>query len=136
MNNRANEWEVPYSSIVWFETMFKSHGNIVQFSRSKDILFSVCRKTPPDTLFILIANTYTFGVADYYQAKAEFPELTCIVLTGDWNAYTPEAKQLTNSEGTGLFIPKELYAAIWKEEPNKHFTKDSKGAPIYHFRPT
>ena len=134
MHNGSNNWQVPYSSIAWFETMLASHGNIARWSRSNDILFVVQRKRPSDNIFVLLVNTYTFGVADYYRAKGEFPKLTCITLSGDWNGYTPEAKKLTESEGIGLFVPKELYAAIWREKPNKYVQRDSKGSPMYHFR--
>ena len=83
---------------------------------------------------MLLVNTYTFGLADFHQARAEFIDLTCIVLAGEWNAYTLDAKELANAEGIGLLMPKELIAAMWKGEPNKYFTKDQKGNPIYHTR--
>jgi hypothetical protein len=47
---------------------------------------------------MLIVNTYTFGAADFYKAREEFPEATCIVLAGDWNAYTLAAKALEQTQ--------------------------------------
>jgi hypothetical protein len=82
----------------------------------------------------LIVNTYTFGAADFYKAREKFPEATCIVLAGDWNAYTLAAKELANAQGVGLLTPKELVSALWREEPHKYFTKDRYGNPVYHTR--
>ena len=86
-------------------------------------MFTITRKKPPDCVSVLVVNTYTFGVADFYKAKAEFPDLNCIVLAGDWCAYTLDAKEVANAENIGLLTPKELVAAVWREEPHKHFTK-------------
>ena len=105
-----------------------------QLLRSRDILFAITRKKPANCVYVLIVNTYTFGVADFYKAREEFPEATCVVLAGEWNAYTLEAKELANAEGVGLLTPKELVAAIWREEPHKYFTKDCDGNPVYHTR--
>lgn len=134
MDNQSNDWDVSYSSIAFFEGAFRGHSNVVQFMRSYDILFAITRKKPSDHVYVLIVNTYTFGVADFYKARDEFPAATCIALAGDWNAYTLEAKELANSEGIGLLMPKELLAAIWREEPHKYVTKDPDGNPIYYTR--
>jgi hypothetical protein len=134
MDNGSNSWGVSYSSIEFFERMIKGHKNVEQLLRSRDILFAITRKKPTDCVFVLIVNTYTFGAADLYKAREESPEATCVVLAGDWNAYTLEAKELANAEGIGLLTPKELVAAIWREEPHKYFTKDRNGNPVYHTR--
>lgn len=134
MANGSNNWSVLYSSITFFEQMLNGHRNVISFERSEDIMFTIARKKPEDFVHALLVNTYTFGVADFYKARSEFPQLTCIVLAGEWNAYTLDAKELANEEDVGLLMPKELYAAIWREEPNKYFTKDAKGNPIYHTR--
>jgi hypothetical protein len=134
MDNGSNGWAVLYSSIGFFGRMFKGHGNVADFLRSRDILFAITRKNPADRVYVLIVNTYTFGVADIYTAREEFQEATCVVLAGDWNAYTLEAKELANAEGIGLLTPKELVAAIWREEPHKYFSKDRHGNPVYHTR--
>ncbi len=131
MDNGSNGWAVLYSSIAFFERMLKGHGNVAQSVRSRDILFAISRKKPTDCVHVLIVNTYTFGAADLFKVRDEFPEVSCIVLAGEWNAYTLEAKELANSEGIGLLMPKELVAAIWQEEPHKYFTKDRHGNPVY-----
>ena len=64
------------------------HGNVEQFLRSRDILFAITRKKPSDCVYVLIVNSYTFGAADFYKIREEFPEATCVVFAGDWNAYT------------------------------------------------
>jgi len=133
-DNGANGWGISYSSIEFFERMLKGHRNVAKFTRSHDILLTVARKKPADCVYVLIVNTYTFGAADFYKVRAEFPEATCVVLAGDWNAYTLEAKELANAEGLGLLTPKELVAAIWREEPHKYFTKDRHGNAVYHTR--
>src|SRR4051812_41526699 len=113
MNNGSNNWNVPYSSIKWIESTFlKSHENVSEFSRSNDILFAVTKKRQGRVWHILLVNTYLFGVADYYKAKAEFPTLTCIALTGNWNNFTEEALQLGRSENTGMLKPNQLYGAL------------------------
>jgi len=134
MDNGNNSWAVLYSSIAFFEIMLKGHGNLAHFVRSHDILFALTRKKPTDCIQMLLVNTYTFGAADFYKVRAEFPEVTCIVLAGKWNAYTLEAKELANADGIGLLMPKELVAAIWREEPHKYFTKDHHGNPVYYTR--
>ncbi len=134
MDNGANDWAVLYSSIEFIERMLKRHRNVTQLVRSRDILFSLTRKKPADCVYVLLVNTYTFGVADFYKARDEFPEATCIVLAGEWNAYTLKAKEMANMENIGLLTPKELVAAIWREEPHNYFTKDRHGNPIYHIR--
>lgn len=136
MDNGTNDWSVSYSTITYFEGMLGRHNNVAGFVRSRDIMFAVTRKKPPDCVHVLIVNRYTFGAADFYRARAEFPEVTCISLAGGWSAYTLEAKELANEENIGLLLPRELYAAIWQEEPNKYFSKDSRGNPIYHVRST
>jgi len=68
--------------------MLKAHGNVEQFLRSRDILFAITRKKPSDCVYVLIVNSYTFGAADFYKIREEFPEATCVVFAGDWNAYT------------------------------------------------
>lgn len=136
MDNGTNDWSVSYSTIAYFEGTLGRHNNIAKFVRSRDILFAVTRKKPSDCVHVLIVNRYTFGLADFYRVRMEFPEATCISLPGGWSAYTREAKELANEEKIGLFLPNELFAAIWQEKPNKYFSKDSKGNPIYHIRST
>jgi hypothetical protein len=41
---------------------------------------------------------------------------------------------VATAEGIGLLTPKELVAAIWREEPHKYVTKDRDGNPVYHTR--
>lgn len=134
MASRLNDWDVSYSSVAFFEKMLQGHGNVAQFMRSRDILFTVTRKTPPDVVIVLLVNSYTFGIADFYKARGEFPDAKCIVLAGEWNAYTLAAKECANAEGIGLLMPRELVAAIWREEPHKYFTKNRDGKPVYHIR--
>jgi len=134
IDNGENDWKVSYSSISWFENALNNHGNVICCSRSRDIFFRVDRKRPSDSLCLLLVNTYTFGVADYYRAKAEFPDLTCIALAGDWDGYTPEAKELTDSMGVGLCVPRDLFAALWKENPNKYVRKNREHTPRDRFR--
>lgn len=136
MDNGSNSWSVLYSSIAFFEKMLRAHQNVARFERVRDIMFTITRKKPPDCVSVLVVNTYTFGVADFYKAKAEFPHLNCIVLAGDWCAYTLDAKEAANADNIGLLTPKELVAAIWKEEPHKHFSKNARGNPVYHIRST
>lgn len=134
MDNGSNNWSVLFSSIAFFEKMLRAHQNVARFERTRDIMFTITRKKPPDCVSVLVVNTYTFGVADFYKARAEFPDLTCVVLAGDWNAYTLDAKELADAEDIGLLMPRELVAAIWREEPNRYFTKDTRGNPVYHVR--
>lgn len=134
MDNGSNGWAVSFSSIEFFERMLKGHRNVEQLLRSRDILFTITRKKPADCVYVLVVNTYTFGAADFYKVREEFPDATCVVLAGDWNAYTLEAKELANTEGIGLLTPKELVAAVWREEPHKYVTKDRDGNPVYHTR--
>jgi hypothetical protein len=132
--HEINTWGVGYSSIAFFGKVIGAHGNVDQFRRTRDILFNISRKRNASDMIVLLVDIYTFGVAHFYEARSQFPELTCIVLAGDWDGYTREVKDITESEQIGLFIPKELIAALWQDEPNKYARKDGKGNPIYHLR--
>jgi transcription elongation factor GreA-like protein len=134
MNNGVNDWDVGYGSITFFEQMLRGHKNVAQSVRSRDILFAITRKNPADCVHVVIVNPYTLGVAGFYKVREEFPEVTCIVFAGDWNAYTLEAKELADAEGIGLLMPRELVAALFREAPHKYFTKDRHGNPVYYIR--
>jgi hypothetical protein len=118
MTNGRNDWGVEYSSIRWFESQFcASHKNVSSVERSRDIVFAVHRKNQLDTIEVLLVNVYAFGIADYFRATAEFPNVKCIVQNGKWNKFTGDALSQASCDEIGLFTPSELYAALWKDNP-------------------
>lgn len=134
MDNGTNRWGVGYGSIVFFEGVLRTHRNVEKFTRTHDILFTINRVKPQDCQRAVIVNIYTFGAADLYKSRDEFPQATCIVLAGEWNGYTPEAKELAGADGIGLLMPKEFIAALYQAEPQKYVARDKKGNPVYNFR--
>ena len=135
MDNGSNGWAVRYSSIGFFERMLKGHGNVVHFLRVPAIYYlrSLAR-SPPIAFMCLSSTPIRSGLLPFTRRARNSRRRTCVVLAGDWNAYTLEAKELANAEGIGLLTLKELVAAIWREEPHKYFSKDRHGNPVYHTR--
>lgn len=134
MANGNNGWGVSYTSLVFFEKLIGGHRNVKCFARENDICFDTHRIKQEDIIKIVVVNVYTFGLADYFEVLNQFPDTSCIVLSGGWNAYTRQSKEQAMSDNIGLLIPKELVPALWKEEPHKYYSKDEDGNPVYNIR--
>ncbi len=134
MASGNNSWGVRYSRITFMETVLSSHNNVVSFDRELDILFRVKRRKQEDTLRILCADEYAFGLTFVQRALVEFGHLQIISVGGAWNGYTPEAKEYCLKSRIGLYNSKELPGGLWHDEYWKFHLRDEDGAPIYSYK--
>ncbi|HDY9015198.1 hypothetical protein POV95_07740 [Klebsiella variicola] len=132
MNN--NSWGVSFSSISWFDDFLKSHKNVKNFIREKDIIFRVERKIQNDKLTIILLNEYTMSVTKILKVIKEFGGVGIIVVGGHWNSYTSGAKEHAIQQELGLFNSAEIGAALYKNDYWNFHRKDRDGSPQYHIR--
>ena len=112
----VNQWGVPFSTIEWFGNTMKQHSRVVSVEREKDILFTIIDNL--DRVFkVLLLNEYKLGVATLMKALNEFPEADYIVIGGDWNSCTNEAKEYGKANKIGIFNFGEFMGAINTKNP-------------------
>lgn len=128
-----NNWGVSYSIINFFERALTGHDKVRRFDRRQDIQF-VIELTSGVELNVLLVNEYSLGLAAVLRAKAEFPDVEFIVTGGNWNGYTPEAKDYGWKNNIGIFNSGEFFGALNWTDPKKYYKKDDKGNPIYAYR--
>ena len=87
-----NSWGVSYAIISFFERALSGHNKVESYKRVNDIHF-VIEHVNGTKLHVLLVNEYSIGLAAVLRAKAEFPEIEYVVTGGNWNGYTPEAKE-------------------------------------------
>ena len=133
MTNGTNSWGVSYSRIAWLEDAIKSHNNVIQFSRHNDIVIEVERKNGrPITVICL--DEYTLGESGVRRLMNEFPLVNFISVGGNWNGYTPEAKELCLSNQIGLFNSSELTGALFRDDFWNYHKRDREGNPVYPYK--
>src|SRR5262245_32568207 len=130
MSNGANAWGVKFSQITWFQKMLTTHPNVDAVDRRDDILFTVTRKKPNDTLRILCCDEYTAGMAVIRRGLQEFGELNIFYIGGSWNGYTTQAKEYCIENHIGLYVTDEIAGALWKNDHWNYQKKDKDGDPI------
>jgi len=128
-----NDWNVPYSVISFFENALNGHDKVRSVARTQDILFEVV-DTSGRTLTVLLVNDYSLGMAAVLRARREFPALEYIVTGGNWNGYTPEAKQHGRDNSIGIFNTGEFFGALNWTSPKAYYQKDADGNPVYNFK--
>lgn len=116
-----NQWGVPFSTILWFESVMKKHSKVVSVKREKDILFTIIDNVGR-VFKVLLLNEYILGVATLMKALDEFPEAEYIVIGGDWNKCTDEAKEYGDNNNIGIFNFSEFMGAVNSKNP-KSYTK-------------
>jgi hypothetical protein len=134
MTNGHNDWGVEFTRIKFLEQVLGAHANVLEFTRERDILFTVKRQRQNDSLTILCCDEYTFGLAAGYRGLNEFGKIDIFFVGGTWNYYTPEAKSFCIESKIGLFNARELSGAIWRDDYWNYFKKDSEGNPVYYYR--
>ena len=132
---KKNNWNVSYSSILFFEQALIGHKKVHSFERTEDIYFTI-QKDDFSIIKVVLVDRYTLGIADIYRAIEEFHNFDYIVTCGEWNGYTPEAKQWGLENQKGVFIPSEFFAALYKKDFWNYAKKDKDGKPIYCYRIT
>lgn len=133
MNNGNNSWGVSFSRIAWLEEAIEKHKNVSCVRRHDDIVIEVDRKDGSH-ITVLCLDEYAMGEAAVYRVLNEFPEVNLISVGGNWNGYTPEAKELCLSRDIGLYNSSELTGALWKDEYWKYYQEDEDGNPTYQYR--
>jgi hypothetical protein len=128
-----NTWGVSYSIISFFERALSGHDKVASFERVNDIQF-VVQHVNGTTLSVLLVNEYSLGLAAVLRAKAEFPEIEYVVTGGNWNGYTPEAKQHGWANSIGIFNTSEFFGALNWTHPKGYYQKDRDGNPTYAYK--
>ena len=97
-----NSWGVSYSVISFFERALRGHNKVASLRRVNDIQFLI-EHVNGTTLNVLLVNEYSLGLAAILRARVEFPDVEYIVTGGNWNGYTPEAKDYGRENDIGIF---------------------------------
>jgi hypothetical protein len=127
-----NNWNVSYSVITNFERALRGHTKVKEFKRTRDILFDI-HLTNEEEIKVLLVDEYTLGLAAVHRAMDEFPGIEFIVTGGNWNGYTPQAKEWGMDHDIGIFNIEEFLGALNWTEPKKYHKKDSNGKPMYAY---
>lgn len=119
---------------MFLDRVLRSHANVFSISRSDDIVFTVTRKNPHDTVRILCADEYAFSLGAVQRAALEFGEINIIFVGGVWNGYTPEAKEYCLESRIGIYNAKELPGGLWRKDYWAYHQKDEDGNIVYQYR--
>ncbi|MFA5191568.1 MAG: hypothetical protein WC740_12630 [Verrucomicrobiia bacterium] len=119
-------FQVPDGAVNWFKTALNNHGEVISVEVTDRHFFKIVRKKDPQEVNVVFVDIYSVGLADVLKARQEFPDATCIVTNGNWNACTPEAKEYGLENGFGVFNTPEFLGALHWEEIHKYHKKDQK----------
>ncbi|NEW06860.1 hypothetical protein GK047_12675 [Paenibacillus sp. SYP-B3998] len=130
-----NNWNVPYSSIVWFFNVIKNHTKVLNVVREHDILFTVT-DDEDKTYKILLLDEYRMGSAAVLKVIEEFGHIDFKVFGGNWNAATNEAYKVAKENEIALFDYSGILGALNLKNPKgykqnekkKNTTKSRNGA--------
>ena len=128
-----NSWGVSYSIITFFERALAGHNKVKSSTRVDDIHF-VIEHVNGTTVHVLLVNEYSLGLAAVLRAKAEFPKIEFVVTGGNWNGYTPEAKEYGRQNDIGVFNTGEFFGALNWTLPKRYHQTDKDGNPIYAYK--
>jgi hypothetical protein len=129
-----SSFHVPYSAVNWFKAALDKHTEVVSVEVADHHFVRIVRKKWPQEVNVVLVDIYTVGLADVLKASQEFPHATCIVTNGDWNAYTPEAKEYGMENGFGVFNTKEFLGALRWDEIHRYHKRGDNGEPVYATR--
>jgi hypothetical protein len=130
-----NSWGVSYSMISFFECALRGHGKVASFRRVHDIQFLI-EHVNGTIINMLLVNEYSLGLAAVLRAREEFPDAEYIVTGGNWNGYTPEAKDFGRQNNLGIFNAGEFFGALNWTNPKSYYQKDRDENPIYAYKST
>lgn len=120
-----NYWNVPYSSIVWFFDVIKTHTRVLSVVREQDILFTIT-VDEDRTYKVLLLNEYRMGSAVVLKAIEEFGNIDFIVFGGNWNAATSEAYKMAKENGIALFDYSGILGALNLKNPKGYKQNEKK----------
>jgi hypothetical protein len=133
-SNGFNDWDVPFSHILWFERLLQTHQNIIAVSRHHDLIFEVDRKKQKDHLTVFCCRKYTMGLTMVQRALHEFGALNIIYIGGGWSGYTNEAKDFCLEAKIGLYVTDDMSGALWQDAFWAYYRKDKDGNSVYSIR--
>jgi hypothetical protein len=84
---------VPFSTTSFVMGVLKSHKKVVDFRRTRDVVFDISRVPPLSDVRAVLTDIYTIGLAHLLDAIKRVPGINCVVTGGDWNGYTVQAKE-------------------------------------------
>ncbi|MEK3836542.1 hypothetical protein [Paenibacillus sp. FSL R7-0128] len=120
-----NNWNVPYSSIVWFYSAMRAHTKVLHVERDQDILFTITDNEDRNYK-VLLLDEYRMGAAAVFKALEEFGNIDFIVYGGNWNAATSEAYKAAKENGVALFNYSGFMGALNLKKP-KEYKQSAKG---------
>jgi hypothetical protein len=83
---------------------------------------------------VLCLDEYSFGITALNRALLEFPMVNIISVGGNWNGYTPEAKEACLDKDLGLYNSAEINGGLWRDDYWNYVRKDKDGNPVYQYK--
>lgn len=123
---KFNNWNVPFSTICFFEDALKSHQRVINVSRENDIFFRI-ERDDGSIINAFLLNEYRFGVASLIKALDEFPKAKYIIIGGNWNESTYDADKYAEDNNIGIYDFSEFFGAMnYNIIPLKYVKKDER----------
>jgi hypothetical protein len=129
-----SSFTVSYNAGNWFKAALQNHSEVLLVEIEDHHFFRIRRRKVPQQVNAVLIDIYTFGLADVLKARQEFPDATCLVTNGDWNGYTPEAKDYGLENAFGIFNTTEFLGALRWDEIYQYHKTDGRGRPVYQTR--
>lgn len=79
---------------------------------------------------LLGADEYVFGLSLVMTALEDFGPLQYICVGGNWNRYSPQAKEYCVENQIGLYNHSELAGGIWLDKYWDYARKDDEGNSV------
>jgi hypothetical protein len=134
VSTAGNPWDVSFSRTFIPNEILREHENVQGFSRARDILFSFKRIEQGDDLILLGVDEYACSLALVQRALEDFGHLDFVFVGGNWNGYSPQAKEFCIEKKIGLYNSSEISGGLWKTDFWNYAKKDDEGNPIYQFK--
>lgn len=111
-------------SINFFEDSISRHKEVSKLLKIGECYYEIQRKSK-STIYLFLTNIYIVGEADIIEIQGKSPGVNCILTISLWNSYSNDAKLLSRSIGVALFKYQEFYRALFKNDDEFLFYKDS-----------
>jgi len=110
MENKYDKYP-PRSTVRFFKNAIGNHTKVTSIEEISDYFYKIERKNLPD-LKVVLSNIYILGEADVHELMAEYQGVNCILVGGNWNCYSDDAKLTAKYYRVGLFQFGEFFGAI------------------------
>jgi hypothetical protein len=121
-NSTVFPWPPYYGHFKFFEARMLQHSRVRELKTLGDGRYDLTDNFG-NVLKIFICECYSFGAAEYIEAKNALGSIDVVVINSAWCGYTMEAKRLCRSERVGLFKVGDFMAALNKAKPWDHLTE-------------